>query len=211
MPGEMAYAAHSWEMPMYRATHTWAGFSGAPGYTTLYFLDPDPISESGINQTALRVHNFWAAIGPYLPIGVSISMPTVLEEVTSDDGELVAEHTWPGGTTVNGAAGNTYSSAVGACITWNSIGIVNGRRLRGRTFLVPLGSQVFAADGTLSDSIRGSIQTAGNTLANADALAGGIDLAVWHRPTAGLSDGSAAGVVNCTVRDKTAVLRSRRD
>lgn len=199
---------HSLGMPFYRATWVWSGFSGAPGYTTLNFLDPDPISQSGLDQTGARSHTFWAAIAPYLPTGVSVTMPNTLEEVLSSNGELVAEHVFPGGTTVNGSAGNTYSSAVGACVTWRSPFVVNGRKLRGRTFLVPLGSQVFSADGTLSDSIRLNIQNAGNALANATT---GIDLAVWHRPTAGLSNGNAAGVSHCTVNDKGAVLRSRRD
>lgn len=193
---------------MYRATWTWGGFSGAPGYTTLYFLDPDPISQAGLDQTGARTHTFWAAIAPYLPTGVSVTMPTILEEVQSDDGELVVEHIFPGGTTVNGSAGNTYSSAMGACVTWHSPFVINGRKLRGRTFLVPLGSQVFSANGTLSDSIQLAIQNAGNALANATT---GIDLGIWHRPTPGLSDGSVAGVTHCRVNDKGAVLRSRRD
>lgn len=195
-------------MPMYRATWTWSGFSGAPGYTNLYFLDPDPISQAGLDETGARSRTFWGALGPYLPTGVTITMPTLLQEIQSDNGELIQEHIFPGGTPVSGSAGNQYASASGACITWHSIGIINGRKLRGRTFLVPLGNQVFSADGTLSDSIRASIQTAANALANATT---GIDLAVWHRPTPGLSDGAAAGVTHGTVNDKGAILRSRRD
>lgn len=193
---------------MYRATWTWSGFSGAPGYTNLYFLDPDPISQAGLDQTGARTHVFWAAVAPYLPTGVTVTMPNILEEVQSDDGELVAEHVFPGGTAVNGSAGGTYASYAGACITWHSAFVVNGRKLRGRTFLVPLGNQVFSANGTLSDSVQLAIQNAGNALANATT---GIDLGVWHRPTPGLSDGSVAGVSHCRVNDKGAVLRSRRD
>jgi hypothetical protein len=204
----MASAAHISGMPMYRATWTWSGFSGAPGYTNLYFLDPDPISQSGLDQTGARSRTFWAAVAPYLPTGVTVTMPTVLEEITAANGELVAEHVFPGGASVAGSAGGTYHSSSGACVTWHSPFVVNGRKLRGRTFIVPLGNQVFSANGTLSDSIRDSLVAAGNALANA---ATGIDLAIWHRPTPGLDDGAVAGVSHCTVNDRGAVLRSRRD
>lgn len=207
--GEIRMYQHSAAMPLYRATWTWSGFSGAPGYTNLHFLDPDPITQTGLTETGARTHVFWAAVAPYFPTGVTVTMPQVLEEIDTGSGELIAEHTFPGGTPVNGSSGGGYSSAAGACITWNSVGIVNGRKLRGRTFLVPLSSAVFESNGTLASGMPESLVAKGNALANADT---GIDLAVWHRPTTpGGTDGIAAGVVNCTVRDKTAILRSRRD
>jgi hypothetical protein len=187
---------------------TWGGFSGAPGYTTLHFLDPDPISQAGIDETAARNHTFWAAVAPQFPTGVQVTFPSVLEEIDTATGELLQELAFPGGTAVNGVAGAEYASASGCCITWHSIGIVNGRKLRGRTFLVPLGSQAFSSNGTMADADRTLILNAANALADAST---GIDLAVWHRPTPGGSDGVAAGVTTASINDKGAILKSRRD
>jgi len=211
-PGEMPFLAHSFSMPLYRAKWVWTGFVGSPGYSTLHFLDPDPISQAGIDQTAARARTFWNSVKAHLPSTVQVAEPTVLEEIDSQTGELVADHTWPGGAPLVGVLAGNFSSPTGACITWNSVGIINNRRMRGRTFLVPLGGNAYQSDGTLNDTVRSSIVTAGNALADAGTLGSGIDLAVWHRPTApGASDGAAAGVTNCSVRDRTAVLRSRRD
>jgi hypothetical protein len=195
-------------MPLYRCTMTWAGFVGAPGYTTLHFLDPDPITQAGIDQTAARNNAFWQALEPHLPGPVTITMPTILEEIDTATGELLDEHTFPGGTLADGAGSSVYSAAAGACINWNTVGIVNGRRLRGRTFIVPLQASSYESDGTLTTVARDALVTAGNNLANATT---GIDLAVWHRPSPGGSDGVAAGVTSCSVNDRGAVLRSRRD
>lgn len=212
MLGEITYSAHSLSMPLYRAQWRWTGFTGSPGYTTLHFLDPDPISQAGIDQTAARARTFWTAIKAHLPSSVVVNEPTILEEIESTTGALVAEHTMPAGTPHTGVLAGNFSSAVGACISWNGFGILNGRRMRGRTFLVPLGANAFDPDGTLDDAVRTSIVSAGNALADAGELGDGIDLAVYHRPSAvGAADGVASGVVNCSVNDRGAVLRSRRD
>lgn len=187
---------------------TWSGFSGAPGYTNLHFLDPDEITETGANETSVRNRAFWQAISVYLPIGVTVTMPAFLEHIDTGSGELIAEVPWAQGAAVNGSSSSNYSSATGGCITWRTVGVVNGRKLRGRTFLVPLGNGTFDTNGTLLAAVVTGMTTAGNNLANATT---GIDLAVWHRPAPGGTDGIAAGVTSCSVTDKTAVLRSRRD
>lgn len=187
---------------------TWAGFIGAPGYTNMHFLDPDPISQAGLDQTALRLHNFWDAMEAHLPGPVTITLPNILEELDTATGELIAEHPFEPGTLIDGTGSSVFAAAAGACINWNTVGIVNGRRLRGRTFIVPLQASSFEADGTLTSTVRTALITAGNALADASI---GIDLAVWHRPSPGGSDGAAAGVTTCTVNDRGAVLRSRRD
>lgn len=211
MPGETSSTAHSSPMPLYRATLTWTGFTGSPGYTTMHFLDPDPVSESGLVQTAVRLHNFWDALEFYLPQSVRINLPSVLEEIDTGTGELIQELPFEPGTVIAGGGGQTFASVAGACITWNTVGIVNGRRLRGRTFIVPMSANHYQDDGSLVDASRTAIQAAANTYA--DASAGlGIDGAVWHRPTTpGGSDGAAAGITSAVVRDRVAVLKSRRN
>jgi phospholipase/lecithinase/hemolysin len=66
----------------------------------------------------------------------------------------------------------------------------------------------FDTDGTLSGAAYTQIKSA------ADALiaAGAGNFVVWHRPTTkGGTDGSFGPVVSSRLRDKAAVLTSRRD
>jgi hypothetical protein len=92
-------------------------------------------------------------------------------------------------------------------VTLGSIVIINGRRLRGRTFLVPLGSTFYTTDGTPIETARTNIAAAAAVLI---ANTGGPPLGVWRRPSP-----SGVGVLGvattASVPDKAAVLKSRRD
>lgn len=190
---------------------TWTGFMGSPGYTNMYFLDPDPISQAGLDQTALRLHNFWDSIEPFLPLSVRVNLPSILEHIDTATGELLDELPFEPGTVIAGTGSSTFSAPSGACINWNTSGIVNGRRLRGRTFIVPLSDAAYQSDGTIVDTSRTNLQAIANTYADA-SVGLGIDGAIWHRPTSpGAADGAAAGITSATVGDRVAILKSRRD
>lgn len=144
------------------------------------------------------------------PTGVTVTVPASGDRIDDTTGELVG--VWSVGSeavaTMGGPA--TAAAGVGACITWNTGGIVNGskgpRKLRGRTFLVPLSTANYQDDGTIATGALSELQT----LANALQASG--PLAVWHRPTTvGGSDGNSYGVISNTVRDHVAFLSSRRD
>lgn len=144
------------------------------------------------------------------PGGITVTVPAEGETIDDKTGNLVG--VWSASQENVATMSGTPEAAagVGACITWNTGGIVTGlkgpRRLRGRTFLVPLSSADYQADGTIGGS---SLQTL-RTLANGLQASG--PLAVWHRPTSkGASDGNSYGVVANTVRDHVAFLKSRRD
>lgn len=152
----------------------------------------------------------FAAAPLMFPSGLTLTFPGSGEQINDTDGSLVGVWSSPDGGTVTG--GNTVQPAagVGACIGWTTGGIVNGtkgpRKLRGRTFLVPLSTAVYESDGTLSPGTVTTLQT----LANAIMAAG--PLAVWHRPSSPTAtDGNSYGVISAKVRDKVAFLSSRRD
>lgn len=64
----------------------------------------------------------------------------------------------------------------------------------------------YQSDGTLADVNKATLQTA------ADGLWGSNTLYVWHRPApAGSSTGVVGAITSAMVRDKAAILRSRRD
>lgn len=148
----------------------------------------------------------FAAQGALFPEGLTITVPGSGDTIEDTTGDLVSVWASAGGGSTNGTGAFGTAAGVGACITWNTGAIVNGRRLRGRTFIVPIHARNYAVDGTLEPTSYAAIQT----MANALQASGG--LAVWHRPTTvGGSDGTSAAVLSNRVRDKVAMLSSRRD
>ena len=145
-----------------------------------------------------------------LPLGIVLTFPGAGDRIDDATGELTGVWSSAGGGTVTGTGGGVSAAGVGACIGWTTGGIVSGskgpRKLRGRTFIVPLQVGAYDVDGTLTPASVGVLT------ALATALQASGPLAIWHRPTsAGASDGNSYGVISAKVRDKVAYLSSRRD
>lgn len=140
-----------------------------------------------------------------MPTGVAIVYPTVGDVIEDSTGELVGTWTGVGAGPTFGGASAAAAAGVGSCISWSTGSVVNGRRLRGRTFLSPLSVAAYEADGTLTtDAVAKSMAVA----AGIRAMGG---LMVWHRPTApGAADGMSDGVLGHKVTDRVSSLRSRR-
>lgn len=148
----------------------------------------------------------YAELQPILPVGVTISVDGTGDTYDDATGTLTGSWSAAGAGSFAGEAAFNPAAGVGACVTWNTGLIVNGRRLRGRTFLVPLATVAYDADGTLTPSALTAITSFASAL-----LATG-PMGIWHRPTTpGGSDGAASGVTSFKVRDKVAILTSRRD
>jgi hypothetical protein len=118
---------------------------------------------------------------------------------------VVAAATPP--TVVNGGGSGAYSAPSGAVLHWLTGTVRNGRRLRGRTFIVPLANSNYEANGTLAAGTITAIQNAGLALMDEATTR----LVVYGRPAPNAADGVAALVTGARVPDMAAVLRSRRD
>lgn len=184
-------------MAIDKGVFEWQGFPGAPGYSVFY-ATPD-MGVSGLIKT------FFSSIASILPNNVLIACPTVGDRLDEATGLLTG--TWSGG--VGGSVPGTYSGVypgpAGAAITWETAGIARGRRVRGRTFIVPIVGDAFQNDGSLGAGALATLQTAADTLVSGAAG----DLLVWSRPRLG-AGGSAHPIVSARVSDRVAVLRSRR-
>jgi hypothetical protein len=199
-------------MVMLRHRWTWTGFTGAPGVSTFYALGTNAqVFVDGI-KTFLQIGIANGALGS-LPTGVKIVPDTFVDKIDETDGSLdsAVGITSPGD--VVGATSGGFGSPMGLCVTWGTGALVTGpagrpRRLRGRTFLVPLSGSDFDTNGTFSDTKITGIRTAANTY-----LAGAWNPCVWSRPfpNAAAANGQAAAILNASIKDKAAILTSRRD
>lgn len=148
----------------------------------------------------------YQGLASLLPSGVTITIPGSGDQINDTNGVLTGVWAGSGGGVVSGSGPATAAAGVGACVSWLTGGIVAGRRLRGRTFLVPVTSLAFDGGGHFGAATMTQL----GTFANAMQASG--PLAVWHRPSSkGATDGNSYGVVSNRVRNKVAVLRSRRD
>lgn len=199
---------------MLRVKVRWHGFTGSPGYSNFFFREWSDAgyvpSVAEASNSAAKVHQFFDAIKGIFPPVVNIQVEGDVEVINDTNNELqTAFSVGPFANLTGGAAAANYSAATGAVVSWQTGGVRNGRRVRGRTFLVPTSSGAFDVDGSLVSSWATNLATYANTLISNTP---GPELGIWARPTApGAEDGEWAVVTAATVPDMAAVLRSRRD
>jgi hypothetical protein len=207
--------------PILRVKARWSGFTGSPGYSNFYFRDFDSgsFTDAMADAAGDRVETFFGACATLFPNNVRITVQSDAEVIEETNGEIISVlSTGPRSAVAGTAAANAYSAASGVVVTWRTGGVVVGRRVRGRTFLVPTANVAYDLDGTLGSGPMNTIQTAANALA---ATTGSPDLGVWSRPhkarvakdgtNVPARDGSWYVVTSVTIPDKVAILKSRRD
>lgn len=194
----------------------WTGFPGAPGYSNFFFSTDGGFWDGGIigdnaqaaaEDAALSVNTAFGRITNLLPAGVTISREAEAPVIDSATGETVGLIDLPGTPAREGAGTGGYSGPSGAVVNWRTTDYRFGRRIRGRTFLVPLDGSAYEDDGTLTDDALSDLRGFGNDIID---VGGGTEFGVWSRPRNG-SGGVFATVTGSNVPDLAAVLRSRRD
>lgn len=194
-------------MDMLRVQALWTGFQGAPGYSSFYFAGGGGlISDAG--QVVSRVRDALEHLEAPLPTGVSIQISGTVEVIDSDSGQLVGyQDVDQPDPVVGDAAGTSYSAPSGAVVNWLTDDVRFGRRIRGRTFVVPLSSSAYQADGTLTNGALSSLNDFASAMRGWDFDS---EFGVFSRPRGG-SGGVFATCTGHRVPDMVAVLRSRRD
>lgn len=177
----------------------WTGFMGGPGYSNFYFVGGVAHSDP--------VHAFFTSLSALMVGNCSVNIPDGGDTFNEATGELTGA--WGTPTSRNVASQNgpaAYAGGSGACISWNTNSINRGRKIRGRTFLVPLYGGTFDTDGSISAMHLTELNNWVATFADA----GASGLGIWSRPRLGIG-GLHGPVTGGVVHDLAAVLRSRRD
>ena len=179
----------------------WSVPGGGTGYSV--FNLQGAVGAVTVGTCLGHLRTFFNALVARIPNEVTVAFDP---EFTHHDpsGGLVAAGTAAVPATVNGTYAGGWVGAAGARIDWETATVINKRRIRGRTYLVPLGA-IFDTDGSLLPAEQTSITNAANTLlVNLQGAA--APLVVWSKVNA-----AEVLVVSPSVRDKSAVLRSRRE
>jgi hypothetical protein len=187
-------------------TFRWNGFTGAPGYTRMKFLGN--LTQADSNTAAANLRAFLSAcLATYAPAGSSITCDTTVglyDGAGVQDGELSLSSV---PAAIGGTGAGAYAGGAGAVVNWLTGAFHLGRKVRGRTFLVPLTQAAFQADGTLSTAFQSAAQTAATTFATSNPTP-----AVFSKKPFGSGFATTIAVITgATIPDRTAILRSRRD
>lgn len=187
---------------------TWTGGPSSPG-VTIFNLEG---GLTGDFQAALAaVQAFWSSTIINIPDEYTLQVEPVSFEYNEVSGTLTGtqEATVPPAPLTGGATG-PYAHGVGIRIDWKTVGIRNGRRVSGRTFLTPFTSSAFTNTGVVDTAYRDGTKT--NALDLLDALAtAGHPLMVWSRPSDKWPSGQLTTVSTAEVPGKAGILRGRRD
>jgi hypothetical protein len=191
---------------LHRVRARWSGFQGSPGFSNFYF-DTAALPNLGALRTFFdSSKGFWAP-------GVSVQIENTGDTISDQDGSLQGSWSTTSVFSVDSAGTGGYAGAAGAVVHWNTSTVVRGRRLRGRTFLVPMNSSAYDTSGTISSGLKTNLE--GAAAAMVSAL--GSTFRIWSRPlrnpTTGAitANGTNSAVTSSRVPDLAVSLRSRRD
>jgi hypothetical protein len=193
---------------MYRVRASLSGWSGGPGLATFYYKTETPIgagTSGGAQTVASRVRSAMNNLDTFWPAFMQIQVLPDVDVLEDSTGRLL--NTWASGTqaVVSGTAGQSSGPLASMlCVNFLTLDIINGHRVKGRTFLGPL-RQESDADGTPTARMITQGMEFGDDITSGSVL----QQVVWHRPKGGL-DGAACLVSSHNVHDRFAVLRSRR-
>jgi hypothetical protein len=191
--------------PIQRHRWTWSGgLAGLPGYSTFYAQIGDAQGFVTQIKTFMDAWNGTTAASMSTPAGLSLVPDPFVDQVDATSGQLLGSTAITPPSVTASAAGAAYAAPSGACVTWLTGGVVNGKRVRGRTFLVPLVVTKYDSSGTLLDTFRTNLVTASQAY-----ITGAVTPLVWHRPISGVG-GQAFPMTSFTVKDRVAMLTSRR-
>lgn len=188
----------------YRAN--WEGPVGGPGVTVWH----GRTSVSGQDQAASealagKMHAFFDAIKALIPTGYTISFPGEAIELNTTTGALEDVYTFTAPADVVCSGSGDWAAPSGARVEWRTGAIVSGRRLRGRTFIVPIAAGAYDSEGTIDSGTVTLLQGAADDALD-DSLFSDVDLSVWSR-----THGIQADITSASIPDEVTVLRSRRD
>lgn len=181
-----------------RVRVTWSGSPvTGPGLSTFYF--------NGGTADPAAISALFTAIAPYVAAGVGWNIPGAGDQLDVASGDLVGSWSAAGGSLIASSGNAEHAQGVGCRIKWLTSGIVNGRRVTGSTFVVPLHRLMYDTDGTLAAGVVSVVQAA--ALAYVSAVT--PDGVIYSRKTDD-RDGTAHPLTYATLPDAVSWLRSRR-
>lgn len=176
------------------------GVPGASGPLSVFYFD----SVALVSQARIALDEMFTDMASLISSSCSWVVRTSGRVLNDNTGALMSE--WNDAVPSSGQGTSTAPAAANATsilLRWATGDVVNGRFVKGRTY-VPGFAQNLFFNGGLSAAAVGTASNAGQSLCDA-----GVGFGVWHRPTNGVG-GSFHEAVAATAWNELAVQRGRR-
>lgn len=190
-----------------RATITYP-LSGSAGVMTLYTKTTGPENSASAALCMGRLHDSIALILGACKTTTSFVSDSFVDTIDPATGTITGSDAVTSWTQTGTDTAGYAPPATAVVVGWKTDDIVAGRRVRGRTFISPITSGQIDSDGTPVAGMLAYANAFGAKWIDNGATA--VYTCVWHRPK-GTSPGSDHQITSYSVKDKFAVLRSRRD
>lgn len=180
----------------------WGGTGVTGGGLSTFYFD-----QAGSGFPA-DVRTFFEAIKANIPANVTVTVPNEGDIITDTDGVLAGSWSEPsGGGITTGTFTGDYPQGVGIRIVWTTGGIYRGRRVKGSTFIVPIGGALFGTNGQLDPATQAIFASA----ATAFVGSGSMPL-IYSRASdkAPATQGESNLITSAVVPSTVSWLRSRR-
>lgn len=187
------------------------GWTGGPGLFTTYWRGSATPTVAEATEAAARVRAMFQAVASRIPSGITWVPDGFCDVIDEATGTLVSGVS---GTTPASTTGSSASARVAVTtavvVQWLTLGVVRGKRLRGRSFWSPITLSDLDSAGGLSTTARTAYDAAfSNALLQ---ITTPLSMVVWSRPnTLKGYVGSAQSVNDVSISTTLGVLRSRRD
>lgn len=177
----------------------WTGVAGAPYYTTVRSL-------TGGSTDSQDLADAWIAFLQAIDIFWVDNLTAVVQPdvriVNTGTGVLEGVDVVTGATVPGVSTSEQLPRMTMALVQWRTAQVVNGRFLRGRTFLPGFNEGATDANGNIDPAVAAGVATEANDYVTAL----GTDACVWSR-----THGVAASIDLATVWSEWAFMASRRD
>jgi hypothetical protein len=206
---------------VYVAKVDWTGTYGHTGISRFAFerADHADVTRADVDSMATAIDDLFGPVMGWFPIDVSYTIDSIVEYYDGVLGTLLGEVAATSAHVLHaGGADGAYGNGIGALLKWNTGGLFDGHRIRGRTYMVPLGSVAFQTDGVLKPDCVSSWLTGAAAYLAAMATAG-LSPLVWGHPRdvpatlrtpAHHAAGHWASILTAAMDEKPAILGRRR-
>ena len=190
-------------MSVFEYTVQWTGGRIGLGFTNWH------IHESGADNLAAistAIRTWYDAVNNTIPNSITNTFPAEVKVLDESTGTLENAVPVTPLSPLTGGGSGTYSANTGRLVRWNTGEVAGGRRITGRTFLVPNIGTAFDSSGSVAASTLSTDNTAHAALLAATQAGDFPQLVVWSK-----KNGSVHFIRQGVTLAKATTLRRRND